>query len=55
MYALKFNENDLNVVVNALANLPYGQVYGLIDSIQKQVQQQQMSAETTVTDSVPSE
>lgn len=55
MYALKFNENDLNVVVNALANLPYGQVFGLIDSIQKQVQQQQRPAETAIMDSAPSE
>jgi hypothetical protein len=46
MFELKVNENELNLIAGALANMPYAQVAGLIENIRNQVvEAQQTKAE----------
>lgn len=40
MYTLDLSENELNLIVNGLANEPYIKVYQLIEKIQKAYAQQ---------------
>lgn len=46
-YTIKdLSEQELNVVINALATQPYGQVYLLIDKIRQQVVEAQSAAKS---------
>lgn len=50
MFQIKFTNEELNAVVGALANLPYGQVFQLIGSIQTQVDEQVKIVKASVDD-----
>ena len=45
MYSLTLSEEELNLVGNALAQLPYGQVVSLIVNIHRQVTEQTEKSE----------
>ena len=50
-FKFEFTEEETNVILNALANMPYAQVAGLVANIQNQAQPQVKEAqEETVTE-----
>jgi hypothetical protein len=45
IFTLKFTGSDLNKILNIIAQLPYANVFALINSIQSQAQAQIAAAE----------
>lgn len=45
IFTLKFTGSDLNKILNIIAQLPYANVFALINSIQNQAQAQMAAAE----------
>jgi len=45
MYTLKLDDNAVNGILQALGNLPFNQVAGLIGNISKQIQDQDSQKE----------
>jgi hypothetical protein len=50
MFTLKFTGSDLNKILNIIAQLPYANVFALINSIQNQAQAQMAATEAPVTE-----
>jgi hypothetical protein len=49
IFTLKFTGSDLNKILNIIAQLPYANVFALINSIQSQAQAQIAAAEEVST------
>lgn len=50
IFTLKFTGSDLNKILNIIAQLPYANVFALINSIQSQAQAQMATAEASTTE-----
>lgn len=50
MFTFKFNTEETNLVLNALAGRPFSEVFRVIGEIQKQIAEQQKSPEAAQPD-----